>query len=82
MSEEIDYEKLRQCLKIDIEFALDIVDEWFGTAEEMEKEPPSTSRSEGLKERLIAFQELLRVLFPISIKSHLKEKIEELKKLV
>lgn len=54
------WEKVKEQAKVNIEFALDIVDDFFGDVEAARKDNCQ-------QERLIAFQEILRIIMPTCI---------------
>ena len=54
------WDKVKEQAKINIEFALDTVDDFFGDAELARKDNCQ-------QERLIAFQEVLRVIMPTAL---------------
>lgn len=55
-----DWEATKEQAKINIEFALDIIDDYYGNNQQAREDGCS-------KERLIAFQEVLRVIMPTAL---------------
>jgi hypothetical protein len=62
MSEEknYDWEATKEQIKINIEYAIDIIDEYFGDA-------ITARKDDCAEERLLSFQEILRLIMPTAL---------------